>query len=301
MASPGGGEERLRVVSWNVQTFFDARKDGCEYGDFVKDKSWGEAAYRERLERLCACIVALDADVLVLVEVESEAVLQDISNFLCASWLFNRQYRWAAFSKEAGGALGCAVLSRFPLDGVSCHGLDARSPRFQKKPGLRPLMQLRVVKNGRPLVLLVNHWKSMSGGKEESEPWRDAQEAVLGACLKGLGPMPALACGDFNRDVLDFVLEDGMVVLRSGGGETAVATPWFDGTGELAGPGSYWYKEEWSRIDSFFSSGRIALDDFKAETGGPWCYEDSKVPKKYKVWNGRGYSDHLPISCTVRF
>ncbi len=317
----GDGEERLRLVSWNVQTFFDAERDGLEYQDFVTSKGWGQEAYRERLQRLSSSLVELDADVIALEEVENEAVLRDIGNFLCSGWMFGRRYRWAAFCKEPGASLGCAVLSRYPLEDLSCHALDVRSPSPAARPSLRPVMQLRVVKGGRSLVLLVNHWKSMSGGREASEPWRTAQEAVLAACLEALEGRPAVACGDFNRDVRDFAGGDGgllvlrsgeqgsvampgdggLLVLRSGEQGVAVRSPWFSGDGGLVEPGSYHYKEEWSRIDGFLCAGTAVLEDFRPETGGPWCYEDSRIPRKYTVWNGRGYSDHLPISCTVVF
>ncbi len=294
---------RLRLVCWNLQTFFDARWEGGEYEDFVRDKHWGEQAYGERLARLVESLACLKADVLVLEELESEAVLQDIANFLCSKSLLGRRYRWAAFAKESGAALGCAVLSRYPLDSLSCHALDVRSPSRPQKPGLRPLMRLRVIKKDRSFFLLVNHWKSMSGGRDESEVWRDAQEGLLGNEIAELRGLPAVACGDFNRDVADFALgEGGLLLLRSGdAGSVPVRSPWFLPDGSLVGPGSYYYKEAWSRIDGFLSAGNIRLEDFKAETEGPWCYEDTNRPKKYQVWSGRGYSDHLPISCSLVF
>ena len=161
---------------------------------------------------------------------------------------------------------------------------------------------LKQIKNGRRLTLLVNHWKSMSGGAGESEVWRAAQESLLADRMEELGGIPAIACGDFNRDVQDFAGgDDGIVILRSGEKGVAARSPWLSADGGHVGPGSYYYKEEWSRIDGFLCAGRLELEDFRPETGGPWCQEDTKIPKKYKVWNGQGYSDHLPISCTVRF
>ncbi|MBP5464914.1 MAG: hypothetical protein J6Y13_07080, partial [Treponema sp.] len=129
---------RLRLVSWNVQTFFDAERAGTEYKEFTSPKNWGEEAYRTRLKRLCDSLAVLHADVLVLQEIENEAVLHDISNFLCAQSFLGRRYRWAAFTREKGAALGCAVLSRWPLDTPRCHGIDLRWPQLAK-PGLRPL------------------------------------------------------------------------------------------------------------------------------------------------------------------
>ena len=300
---------RLRLVSWNVQTFFDAERAGTEYKEFSSSRNWGEQAYRTRLKRLCESLVLLHADVLVLQEIENEAVLHDIGNFLCMQQLPGRRYRWAAFALEEGAALGCAVLSRWPLETLSCHGIDLRSPQAAK-PGLRPLLQVRVVKKGRSCTILVNHWKSMSGGREACEYWQGAQEALLASCLKDLPGLPAVACGDFNRDIGEFCREHGgngehaggRIMLRTGAGEAiAVRSPWFLPDGTLAGPGSYYYRESWSRIDGFLYTGTLTLQDFRPETEGPWCYDDTKIPRKYQPWNGRGYSDHLPLSCTIVF
>ena len=47
------GENQLYVVSWNVQTFFDAQTSGLEYSEFRGSKSiWSQQLYEHRLERL---------------------------------------------------------------------------------------------------------------------------------------------------------------------------------------------------------------------------------------------------------
>lgn len=76
----------LRIVNWNVQTFFDAQCDGNEYSEFIKSRRWGEEPYKERLRRLCSVIRELDADVFVMEELESASVMHDISNFLAGEW-----------------------------------------------------------------------------------------------------------------------------------------------------------------------------------------------------------------------
>ena len=66
------GENQLYVVSWNVQTFFDAQTSGLEYAEFRGSKSiWSQQLYEHRLERLLDAIEEIDADVLVLQEIEN--------------------------------------------------------------------------------------------------------------------------------------------------------------------------------------------------------------------------------------
>ena len=81
-----GKNGRLKVVNWNVQTFFDAITTGSEYTEFVKSSRWGKEAYMERLTRLASVIRTLDADIFVMEEIENEGVVHDICNFLAGEW-----------------------------------------------------------------------------------------------------------------------------------------------------------------------------------------------------------------------
>ena len=55
------GAAQLYVVSWNVQTFFDAQTSGLEYTEFQGSKSrWSQELYEARLERLAESIELLD-------------------------------------------------------------------------------------------------------------------------------------------------------------------------------------------------------------------------------------------------
>ena len=48
---------------------------------------------------------------------------------------------------------------------------------------MRPIMEVNLDVGGRNVILFVNHWKSKSGGEEESEIWRDWQETLLAGRL----------------------------------------------------------------------------------------------------------------------
>ena len=300
--------EEISVANWNVQTFFDSTNDGCEYDEFISNKKWGKASYAERLSRLASSIKAIDADVLVMEEIENEAVLHDISNFLAGEWNQKKIYRYACFAKDEGSSIGCGVLSRYPLENLTLHSIDVRTEISM--PKMRPLMQLTVCKGEKKLVLFVNHWKSMSGGEDETELWRMWQESVLckRIMLAEKSNAAILACGDFNRDINDFKKCGGQekILLREkADGEcengVCVHSPWFDSGRNLVEPGSYFFRDEWSRIDNFFAAGSIEIVDFYPVTSGPWCDSETHVPEKYQVWSGNGYSDHLPIFCVVRF
>ncbi|MCQ2240873.1 endonuclease/exonuclease/phosphatase family protein [Treponema sp.] len=304
-----GKEGSLKVVNWNVQTFFDAVTTGEEYSEFVRSARWGKEDYVERLKRLCSVIKNLDADVFVMEEIENEGVVHDISNFLAGEWDKEKVYGNACFAKDEGSSIGCAVLSRLPVTSMTVHSLDVRSEE-EDMPRMRPLMEIRIKLDQKELTLMVNHWKSKSGGEEETEKWRNREEGVLSELVSAAveDGRPVLALGDFNRDINDFCLtRKGEVVLRRWKDGTLtddgikVSSPWFLAGRKLIQPGSYYYQEEWSRIDNMFGAGGVEFLDFYPAVEGEWCDSHSFVPNRYLIWNGTGYSDHLPIVGVVKF
>ncbi|MDY4832156.1 MAG: hypothetical protein SO161_06455, partial [Treponema sp.] len=117
----------VKMACWNVQAFFDAKKNGNEYSEFMKSEYWNNEKYIIRLERLCEVMISIDADIFVLEEVESIAVIQDISNYLTNnSWSNSKKWNYACFSRNSGSSIGCAVFSRFPINELKVHNVDVR-------------------------------------------------------------------------------------------------------------------------------------------------------------------------------
>ena len=286
----------VTLCTWNLQTFFDSVKDGTEYTEFVKSENWNKDAYVSRLVRLTEMMKSVDADVFIFEEMENAAVIQDISNQL-AGKAWNPKYNWnyACFSKAPGSSIGCGVISRYPLFSVKNHYLDVRTGETQ--PSMRPLMEVILEVEGKRITVFVNHWKSKSGGEEETEVWRDWQENILGRKIEGL--CRAVCAGDFNRDIEDFVQNDNQVVLRvSGFGdswECSVENPWITGDGKpFVGIGSYVFQNQWERIDHIMTYGDVSQEGFYPLAQDPWC-DEKKHPVPFKLYTGYGYSDHLPL------
>lgn len=306
--SGAGKEYELKVANWNVQTFFDAETSGNEYKQFVKNDKWNREAYIERLKRLCSVIKILDADVFVMEEIENEAVIHDISNFLAGEWNAKKIYTDSCFATDKGSSIGCAVLSRIPVSSMTVHSLDVRT-EVEKMPVTRPVMKVKLNCRDKEIILIVNHWKSKTG-KDTGEKLRNMQEGILARLasetLKENNPV--LILGDFNRDINDFChTGNGHVLLRfwhkgrlSEDGINTVC-PWFTLEQSLVQPGSYYFKDEWSRIDNMFAAGSADFIDFFPAAEGNWCESDTCIPKRYSLWNGTGYSDHLPIVGIVQF
>lgn len=295
LQGPALWNRKISIGTWNTQTFFDSNNDGTEYSEFRKGESWTLEKYEERLDRLCQVINEMDCDVIVLEELENEGVIYDINNRLAGNaWNPKKCWNYSCFAKNKGDAIGCGVLSKYELLNFRVHNLDIKVEE-EKQPSMRPVMEVTVSTGKEEFVLFVNHWKSKSGGEEATEVWRNHQERLLSYLADEVTEegKAFVACGDFNRDIKEF--KTGYF----GSNKTAVKSVWIDEEGKLKdGPGSYFYKDSWERIDHIFLSKSFEIKDFKVLAKTPWCYEDG-VPKEYKLYSGDGYSDHVPLMVEV--
>ncbi len=294
---------QAKILNWNLQTFFDASFDGNEYLEFRSASSgWNVSKYEQRLERLSQLIKKSDADILIFEELENKDQLHDIYNRVSGGFNLSKNYSWACFSKEEGGAIGTGILSRWPLSEVSVHALDIRTQK-ETQPSMRPLLKACVTVKNKKLILFANHWKSKSGGVEKSEVWRNYQEALLAQKIHEvrMNNQAFIAAGDFNRDILEFkrsVSSGPYNIVLQGKNSESVWSPWFNESGGLSGKGSYWYSGSWERIDHFFTDNAGLITNFSVEDKGPWAKEDG-TPLRYYLKNGTGWSDHFPVVCTV--
>lgn len=301
----------ISFMTWNTQTFFDSITDGCEYKEFQSAKNWNEQKYKTRLSRLCEVLQTINADIIVLEEIENEAVLQDISNMVAGnSWNKNIIWQYACFSKEENDAIGCGILSRFPISDIKTHSLIIKSEKTEQPP-MRPIIQISIDVNGKELVVFINHWKSKSGGAAETEKWRKWQGGVLSTCINQIekeGKKYCVAAGDFNQDISEFSKSEKtseynillpLSPFRSG--TIGVYSPWYDNSYNFTTDiGSYYYNGKWERIDDIFVRGKIKISDFSPVAEEPWT-DINKIPIKYKYYTDKGYSDHLPLFCNLIF
>lgn len=328
----------IRIINWNVQTFFDGETTGTEYSDYKGSKTqWSEDRYKERLKILCTFIEETDADVYVFQEIENSAILQDISNQLVGMKAAGKGFAYSCFAKDPTTALGTAVLSRYPLQGASVHQIDLRSAldfpqriggetiqdgTILQQPSLRGILQVDVLLNEddgtqddmpeKRLALYVCHWKSKYGGAEKSEVWRNAQERLLADLLLA-ETSDFLVCGDFNRTLEEFLLDGSMddtendfssqniqanLALQGTSQDAQVVSPWLVFKNETVQSGSYYYRESWEKIDHFFYNTALNVLDFQTLHTGSHVLEGG-FPLRYDIWKGSGVSDHLPLLCIL--
>lgn len=293
-------DSEISIISWNLQTFFDSITHGTEYSEFLGSKStWTKEKYQERLENLCNFIEKQDADIYAFTELENMSILQDISNNLKNNSIRGSKYKYACFGKNENGVFGCGIISKYPLENLKLHNVVFKQE--QNQPELRPIVEVTAsTKSNEKFSLFVCHWKSKSGGEQESEIWRDLQEKLLSSIIEKTENKNVVICGDFNRDLEEFDIldEENLIQFKTFNEDSNIGikmkNPWLSSQEK----GSYNFNGAWNKIDHFFVSEDIKIQNF--QTIEEFTNEKG-FPIKYSVRTGTGYSDHLPIMCNLNF
>lgn len=147
---------RVTVATWNVHRFFDTVCDSgsCEYGQFEKQFSADE--YQSKLADITEGISGLDADVVLLQEIETENCLKDISTQFEPETYLN--YAFGEIGMTATVDVG--ILTRGEITAVEKHRDKhwITLPDGSRKRLARELLQAEItLDNEIELTVFVTH------------------------------------------------------------------------------------------------------------------------------------------------
>lgn len=272
---------QVRLATFNVRRFFDPVCDSgrCESGDYEAAPT--PASFEERAEHIAAALRRLDADVVALQELESQA---------CLDALLARTADVLPYGVlgETGGiaSVDVAVLSRTPLDRVIGHRAtsplmlpDGRTTTFS-----RELLEVHVrsAETEAELVVFAAHFKS----KANDDPARRLAEAEVAGQIINTAATSAPAAlvvlaGDLNDvpgspPLAALVVDGGLVRAADDLAVAAQATYVFEGRGQA--------------IDHLLLAPAAAAH---------------RVPRSARVWRdapatGFGGSDHAALTADLR-
>lgn len=316
-------EQRLVVMTYNVQNLFDVYVTGNEYPEYTPEGGWTARDYQNRLERTARAITqghGMVPDIVVFQEIEHEGVLED----LVRDKLSQRGFYWFAATADPDSAIQTGVASRYPMEHIRVHGVD----------GMRSVLEVRIDTGREPLVVLAVHAKSRREGVEETEWQRiELAEALTGitASIFREDPyVPVVIAGDFNESADAFNREgseyrtalvpadaaaadmygaQGSLVVT--GGTPAIGrwhSWWLDREALLLAhaQGSYWYRGVWETFDQILLSPAlfdgIGWEFISGQVGGAsMLYDDGGHPAAWNAGTGEGYSDHLPVQTVLAY
>ncbi|MDI3290865.1 endonuclease/exonuclease/phosphatase family protein [Polyangium sp. 15x6] len=194
----GGGAPKdpmpLRVVNWNVRNYLNDKNDSAAVDEVVRTT----AQYVAHRKEIGVVLSAIDADVVVLQEVENEASLSD----LVQNELGGKYTSIGIVDGNDPRGIDIAILSKLPIDQVVSHkdeqfplnGTVGPTYRFS-----RDCPEYHLTYNGRKIVLLGVHFKA----KEDDNPNKRLAEAqrtraIANALVKEDPSRAVLVLGDFN-------------------------------------------------------------------------------------------------------
>jgi endonuclease/exonuclease/phosphatase family metal-dependent hydrolase len=196
------------VAQWNVQALFDGQETGKEYREYLAAAGWTAEKYAARITAISQAIIQTAVPALIgFVEVENAGVIEDLAN----GDLSKHGYFWTAFANVPGASLGIGILSRFPLSDIRAHSIT-----MGKETAPRPVLEVRVEPEGKPLVFLLCHWKSKLGGEDATGALRRSSARVIRRRLRELreaeAETPVIVMGDLNENHDDFFRRSGEIL-----------------------------------------------------------------------------------------
>lgn len=216
----------ITILAYNVENLFDAVADGTEYPQFNPSRGkWDDHLYHLRLEntaRVVRAAVAGGPDIVVFEEIENRNVLRTLAD----KYLTGLGYRTMAMVPVPRSAVNVGVLSRYSVTDIRAHEVHTGAGH-----PLRNILELWIDCGGTPLVLFACHWKSKSGGAEQTEDGRLLASRIIVTRMREIFAADASAdvvvAGDLNENVDEY--------QRVGGTYQTAIIP-LDGNGAPASP-----------------------------------------------------------------
>jgi endonuclease/exonuclease/phosphatase family metal-dependent hydrolase len=308
----------LVVASWNVENLFDTEDDPVNPNDDCYTPEgwtrWSTFRYTRKLTNLAKVIGAMKPDILCLIEVENRGVLKDLVKTLQKEQQLDLPFILHRDGEDTRG-IDIALLSKYE---------PVKTNWFCAFPGQRDVLVCDFMIQERPLTLLVNHWKSQLGKKDDSDLIRSTEaKAVrkfLNARFESAPGAAILVAGDFNDSVASpilmkdagFSLDEELVRTNQ-----ARRLLWnLSGLFPHHARGTYYYAagKQWNSFDSMSVSPGMLTNSFpsalwqvKPETYSIFKYPDhvqtNGTPKPFRYIRSKvdgnrmvmGFSDHFPI------
>jgi len=308
--------DNFTVAFYNVENLFDTKNDeGIRDGDFTPEGAivWDDQKYTKKLNDIASVIAAIDSlnlPVIVgLAEVENIGVLKDLT---AKTKLSEGNYAIVHFDSPDERGIDVAMLYRSDYFTPLHAKPYPLTFEFDKKDKTRDLLYVKGMVGADTLHLLINHWPSRSGGKEKSDPKRQAAalqvKMVVDSIFRFNAEANIIIMGDLNDnptdDNVNISLDARRVTkdIKSDELYNLAVNKFESGEGTL-------YYRSWDLFDQMIVSGNILNGKTEYKLTG----DDIQILKEdwmlYKNRNGvkvpnrtagrkdyyGGFSDHLPV------
>jgi len=220
-----------RVAAFNVRRLFDEVCDSamCGAGDFEVVAT--AAQIEARTTKLAERLGSLDADVIMLEEIETAALLDKVAAKMPGYVTHVLGETGFTASVDVG------VLSRFPTLEVKTHrDATLKRPDGSTTTFTREFLEVHLDREGKRVIAFAAHFRS----KNNDDPGRRYAEAVAArdivASVASENPEALVALGGDLNDVPGSeplnALDEKLTRVSTGMPNDAIATYWFEGRGQ---------------------------------------------------------------------
>ncbi len=314
-------QDKLRVVSYNVENLFDTKDNPEKDDDEFLPKGmmkWNDYKYWTKLRNITRVITAIgemESPALIgLVEVENDSVLHDLTK---RSPLRAQKYEYVCTnSPDVRGVNVGFLYQRDKFKLLTKNEYKVEPPEKNGRPTRNILHVSGRVLSGDTLDVFVCHFPSRRDGQMASEPYRMAAAKTLKAKTDSLFAIRSsaniLIMGDFNDQPTDKSLA-GILGASSMLAETIskrqLINTFFHRLGEKDF-GTYRFQGQWELIDQFIISGNLLSDSSSISLvkDSPRIFHPEFIQEKDTTYGGfkpfrtnsgpnylGGFSDHFPI------
>lgn len=303
-------QERIRIVTYNVENLFDCRDDSLTQDEAFLPSSvrhWTPYRYWSKLHAVSRALATIGGDrapdLVALCEVENDSVLYDLTR---RSPLRTARYEYLITSSEDPRGIDVALLYKPTTFRPYVHrSLRLPVTHISKGSHVRDMLCVSgTLVSGDSLDLIVCHLPSKINGRKAAHLRRSVvgylQQAI--DSLMSIRAVPHIVVmGDFNDSPQSQTLQpltERMACI----------------TDTLSG--SYRYKGHWQQIDHVYLSHPL-LDishPLHLSSRGTWLPDDTTLVeldplyggyRPHRTYNGMRYeggtSDHLPVCFDLTF
>lgn len=162
---PTGPPVPVKILTWNVHNFFNDKQDSP--GTLEPEEIQTTSKYQAQLDAVAKVVVQLNPDIMMLEEVENQAVIDDLAQKIAEvdPKVGPFEYRFITEGNDPRG-IDIAVLSELPLQVAPSHKNDyfkASTDPIEGFKFARDVLEAHAIINGRHVVLLGIHFKAQDG------------------------------------------------------------------------------------------------------------------------------------------
>jgi len=303
------------IASWNCENLFDTADDPKVELDeeYTPDspKHWTKERLDIKLKNLGSIIRKMNndhgPDVLGVCEVENRKVVEMLVEQLKS---LGRKYEIVHQDSPSERGIDCAIIfdsGVFTLADSRFHHVDAGKTR--------DIVEARLRRNGADLYVFMDHWPSRHHEESFREEAADVARRRIDEILHADPKADIIMMGDFNDESTDQSIRDHLRAATSK--DNLPPDTLYETTAPIraAGKGTFVYDNKWDMLDHIFiSPGMLNDSGYHWKNGSskrleyPELFYQPKYPDAIKRPSGtytknqfhkNGYSDHLPVVCTI--